>query len=71
MFATVTRRCTQAGAIMETTAVAASNVFDLQARRQRRIARRMAMQAIMLQLAYPCLFRYITPYSTLPATRCT
>lgn len=56
---------------METTAVAASNVFDLQARRQRRIARRMAMQAIILQAAYPCLFRYITPYSTLPATRCT
>ncbi len=36
-----------------------SNVHDLQAQRQRRSALRMAMQTIVLQYAYPYLYRFI------------
>jgi hypothetical protein len=39
--------------------VQASNVRYLNDERQRRAARRMAMQAIALQLSYPYLFRFI------------
>jgi hypothetical protein len=47
-----------------------NNVHDLQAERQRRVARRMALQTIKLLYAYPTLYR-LTPCSTLPATRYT
>lgn len=36
-----------------------ANVLELQAYRQRRMARRMAMQAIALQYAYPAVYRFI------------
>lgn len=45
--------------IVETNDRPASNVHDLQAQRQRRVARRMAMQTIILQAAYPYLYRFI------------
>lgn len=56
-----------------------SNVIDFQSQRQRqrRIARRMAMQTITLQLSYPYLFPFIRyaqgfiPYSTSRAIHCT
>jgi len=37
----------------------ASNVRDLKCERQRRAARRMAMQTILLQFTYPYLFRLV------------
>lgn len=45
--------------MLEEKAVPVSNVRDLKQERQRRAARRMAMQAIAMQRAYPYLFGFI------------
>lgn len=45
--------------MLEEKAVPASNVRDLKQERQRRAARRMAMQTIVVQGMYPYLFRFV------------
>jgi hypothetical protein len=44
---------------LERKAVPVSNVRNLAHERQRRAARRMAMQTIVLQQSYPFLFRFV------------
>lgn len=56
-------------AVLEEKAVALSNVRDLKQERQRRAARRMALQALVLQRSYPYVFGFIG-YKSLPVTPC-